>query len=83
MSKFELGGVLHGRIREKMEYENPPVSEFAPPKGAYEKALPDVLSATSYMKHWLNGIFFMLFMVLTGCERVQHLATRQTNLNQV
>lgn len=35
ISKFELGSFLYDRIREKMEFENPTVSEFETPKGYY------------------------------------------------
>lgn len=64
LSKFELGRVIYGRIREKMEQENPPVNLFEPEKGAYEPSAPELLSTRNFFKRWGDGLFFMLFMAI-------------------
>jgi hypothetical protein len=64
LSKFELGRVIYARIREKMEYENPPVEQFDPEKGAYDPSAPELLSAKTFFARWGDGLFFMLFMAI-------------------
>lgn len=64
LSKFELGRVIYGRVREKMEYENPTVTSFEPEKGAYEPSAPEMLSTKNFFLRWGDGLFFMLFMAI-------------------
>ena len=64
LSKFELGRVIYSRIREKMEYENPPVVQFETERGAYEPSAPELLSTKTFFLRWGDGLFFMFFMAL-------------------
>lgn len=89
MSKFELGRVIYGRIREKMEEANPPATYFDPEKGAYEPSAPELLSTKTFFMRWGDGLFFMLFMAVNlavvmptgiGAYTSIHMTGKQTQI---